>query len=43
MTMDNPLDIPEMKDAAIPATGGIAAVALSMSLKYYDMTLVKDG
>jgi hypothetical protein len=40
-------ELQELADAApgspVPVSQGIAAIALSMAMKYHDMTLVKDG
>jgi len=42
---DNPLQLlePAMKDAPVAPAHGIAAIALTMALKYHDINTVHDG
>jgi hypothetical protein len=42
-TSDNPLNLPEIDKTKVGTAEGIAAIALSMALKYHDINTVQDG
>lgn len=40
---DNPLDLPELGGARVATAHGIAAIALSLAMKYHDINTIHEG